>query len=86
MHCMQSVRNKNVGHVNDKKGKSQQYQLHILTVKLIEKGDLYLKNAKVSMLLLLCAVARGVKEKRKNALHSQFSCKMQKKRKITWLN
>ena len=32
-------------------------------VKLLEKGDLYLKTAKVSTLLLLCAVARGVREK-----------------------
>ena len=32
-------------------------------VKLIEKGDLYSKIAKVSILLLLCAVERGVKEK-----------------------
>ena len=29
-------------------------------VKLLEKGDLYLKTAKVSKLLLLCAVARAV--------------------------
>ena len=32
-------------------------------VKLLEKGDLYSKIAKVSILLLLGAVARGVKEK-----------------------
>ena len=32
-------------------------------IKLLEKGDLYFKNAKVSILLLLCAVARGVREK-----------------------
>ena len=32
-------------------------------VKLLEKGDLYLKTAKVSILLLLCAAARGVREK-----------------------
>ena len=32
-------------------------------VKLLEKGDLYLKTAKVSKLLLLCAVARDVREK-----------------------
>ena len=31
--------------------------------KLVEKGDLYLKTAKVSILLLLCAVARGVRER-----------------------
>ena len=30
-------------------------------VKLLEKGDLYFKIAKVSILLFLCAVARGVK-------------------------
>ena len=32
-------------------------------VKLLEKGDLYSKIAKVSILLLLGAVAHGVKEK-----------------------
>ena len=32
-------------------------------VKLLEKGDLYSKIAKVSILLLLCAVERGVREK-----------------------
>ena len=32
-------------------------------VKLLEKGDLYSKIAKVSILSSLCAVARGVKEK-----------------------
>ena len=32
-------------------------------VKLLEKGDFYSKIAKVSILLLLCAVARGAKEK-----------------------
>ena len=32
-------------------------------VKLLEKGDLDSKTAKVSILLLLCAVARGVREK-----------------------
>ena len=32
-------------------------------VKLLEKGDLYSKIAKVSILLLICAVARGVKKK-----------------------
>ena len=32
-------------------------------VKLLEKGDLCSKIAKVSILLLLCAVARGAKEK-----------------------
>ena len=31
--------------------------------KLVEKGDLYLKTAKVSILLLLYAVARRVREK-----------------------
>ena len=32
-------------------------------VKLLQKGDFYSKIAKVSILLLLCAVARGAKEK-----------------------
>ena len=32
-------------------------------VKLLEKGDLYSKIAMVSILLLICAVARGVKKK-----------------------
>ena len=32
-------------------------------VKLLEKGDLYSKIAKVSILLFICAVARGVKKK-----------------------
>ena len=32
-------------------------------VKLLEKGDFYSKIAKVSILLLFCAVARGAKEK-----------------------
>ena len=32
-------------------------------VKLLEKGDLSLKTAKVSKLLLLCAVSRDVREK-----------------------
>ena len=32
-------------------------------VKLLEKGDLYSKIAKVSILLFLCAVARGVRGK-----------------------
>ena len=32
-------------------------------VKLLEKGDFYFKITKVSILLLLCAVARGAKEK-----------------------
>ena len=31
-------------------------------VELLDKGDLYFKIAKVSILFLLCAVARGVKE------------------------
>ena len=31
-------------------------------VKLFEEGDLHFKIAKVSILLLLCAVGRGVKE------------------------
>ena len=30
--------------------------------KLLDKGDLYFKIAKVGILLLLCAVARGVNE------------------------
>ena len=34
-------------------------------VKLLEKRDLFFNNAKVSILLLLCAVARGVKKKKK---------------------
>ena len=39
-------------------------------VKLPEKGDFYFKFTKVSMLLLLCAVARSIyfKEKEKNGL------------------
>ena len=32
-------------------------------VKLREKGDLDSKTAKINILLLLCAVARGVREK-----------------------
>ena len=32
-------------------------------VKLLEKGDLYSKIAMVSILLLICAVARSVKKK-----------------------
>ena len=32
-------------------------------VKLLQKGDFYSKIAKVSILLLLCAVTRGAKEK-----------------------
>ena len=39
-------------------------------VKLLEKGDLYSKAGKVSIPLLLFAVARGVREKRRNTLHS----------------
>ena len=41
-------------------------------VKLIEKGDLYSKIAKVSILLLLCAVKRGVKEKERMFLIVNF--------------
>ena len=49
-------------------------------VNLPEKGDFYSKFTKVSMLLLLCAVARSIyfKEKEKNALNNQFTCKMQR--------
>ena len=53
---------RNVGHVNNKEGKNQQCQLYILMVKLFEEGDLHFKIAKVRILLLLCAVGRGVKE------------------------
>ena len=53
-------------------------QLLTLMVKLLEKGDLYSKIAMVSILLVICAVARGVKKKRKNALHGHSPYKMQR--------
>ena len=40
----------------------------ICLVKFRKKCDLYSKIAKVSTLLLLCAVARGVKKKKEYAL------------------
>ena len=46
---------------------------------LFEKGDLYSKIASVSILLLLCVVARSINEKeKKNAHHNQLTCKMQR--------
>ena len=42
-------------------------------VKLLQKGDLDSETARVSILFLLCAVARGVREKEKNTRHSQFT-------------
>ena len=68
----------NVGHVNNKEVKSRLYKFLILMVKLLEKGDLYSKIASVSILSLLCAVARSINEKEKNAQHNQFTCKMQR--------
>ena len=49
-------------------------------VKFLEKSGLYSKIAKVSILLFICAVARGVKKKERisNALHGHFSYKMQR--------
>ena len=49
-------------------------------VKLLDKDDLYFKIAKVSILLLLCAVACGVKELEVNFLIRRKHCE------ITWLN
>ena len=57
------LNSRNVGHVNNKERKSRWYKFLILMVKLPEKGDFYSKIAKVSIFLLLFAVARGVRGK-----------------------
>ena len=54
-------------------------------VKLLDKGDLNLKIAKVSILLLLCAVACGVKEIERMRLIVNFLI-TRKHCEITWLN
>ena len=41
-------------------------------VKLSEEGDLHFKIAKVSILLLLCAVGRGVKETKRMRFINNF--------------
>ena len=52
-------------------------KLLTLMVKLLEKGDLYSKIAMVSILLLVCAVARDVKKKERMRFMVPFliSCK-----------
>ena len=56
---------RNADHVYNKECNRRWYKFLILMLKLLEKGDLYSKIAKVSLLLLLCAVARSINQKEK---------------------